>query len=175
MAYPAMNNPAEIEFAEQPRNVRAYRTLLAGSFAAADGPGRLLLEGMLATRAGSRAHHIVPGCRERCEIEQAETQLARDAVDIVVLDLNGSVEATLSRVRRLRAVASQSVIFVGILSHHATAAARLYLSAVVDEVVDGPLRAGNLHRAIADALQDASDFQGGFGGGSMAAASQMRH
>ena len=171
----AMNRHAEVDCAEHRRNVPAFRTLLAGSFGAADGPDRLLLEGMLASRAGGRAHHVLPGCRERCQIEQAETQLARDAVDIVVLDLDGPIEAVLCLVKRLRAAAGQGVIFVGILARHATAAARIYLSAVVDEVVDAPLRAGSLHRAIADALQDASDFQARFGSGSMVVANEMRH
>lgn len=171
----AVKHHAEVDCAEHRRNIPAFRTLLAGSFASADGPGRLLLEEMLARHAGGRAHHVLPGCRERCQIEQAETQLAHDAVDIVVLDLDGSIEGVLCLVKRLRAAAGQGVIFVGILARHATVAARVYLSAVVDEVVDAPLRAGSLHRAIADALQDASDFQGCFGGGSMAIANEMRH
>ncbi len=130
---------------------------------------------MLATRTGRRAHHILPGCRALCQIEQAETQLASYAVDIVVLDLDGPVEAMLSLVERLRRAAGQGVIFVGILARHATAAARLYLSAVVDGVVDDPMRAGSLHRAIADALRMASDLQDGFGSGSMSVASGMLH
>ena len=171
----SMNHRAEVDHAGERPNGSAFRTMLAGRFASPDGPGRRLVEGMLENSAMGRQHHVLPGCRERCEIEQAEAQLACDAVDIVVLDLDGPVEAVLCLVKRLRAAAGQGVVFIGIQARHATDAACLYLSAVVDAVVDGPLWAGSLHGAIADALQDASDFQAGFGRGSIVAANEMRH
>ena len=158
-----------------PRNVPAFRTLLAGDLAAFGCQGRRRIEGMLATASGGRPHQVLPGCRDGCPIEQAEAQLGRDAVDIVVLDLDGPIEIVLSLVKRLRAAAGDGVVFVGIHARHATVAARLYLSAVVDEVVEAQSRACGLHRAIADALEAASDFQGRFGVGLSAGQSEMRH
>lgn len=139
------------------RGVSAFRTLLAGDFAASDCGERIMLEALLAATPGGRVHEVLPEGPDGCPIVQAEVQLAREAVDIVLLDLNGPVEAMLSLVGCLRAAAGGGVAFVGVLTGEANSIARLYLSAAVDEVVERPLRADSLHRAIADALEAAAD------------------
>ncbi len=154
---------------ERPGGGAAFRTLLVGEFETPECRDRLLPEMLLAIPAGGRSHRVLPSRPEsdRAEADlvgQAERELAGDAVDIVLLDLNGAVGAVLSLVERLRAAAGEDVVFVGILPRQADAAARRYLPAVVDEVVDGPLRAVSLHHAISNALLVASDFHGSLPG-----------
>ncbi len=160
---------------EPPRSRRvvpAFRTLLAGAFSATDSGGRSTLEGLLHTQA-PRAHRVLPGHRDRDLDEQAEDQLAGDAVDIVLLDLEGPLLSVLSLIGRLRAAASAGVVFIGILPRQASAEASLYLGAVLDAVVDGA-RPATLHRAIGEAFEMVADFAGA-GYGPIIAGSATRH
>jgi hypothetical protein len=140
--------------------IAAFRTLLVGAFAAPDCHERLMLERMLAAPETGRRHCVLPGRATDGSLEQAEADLACDCVDIVLLDLRGPVADLLSLLGRLRAAAGETVVFVGMLPPGTNARARLYLGALVDEIVDGPPLAGSLHRAIARALDLVSDFQG---------------
>ena len=155
------------------RGTPAFRTLLAGAFSAADSGGRSLLEGLLRTPSALRAHRVLPGHRDRDLDDQAEDQLAGDAVDIVLLDLDGPLLSVLSLIGRLRAAASAGVVFIGILPRQASAEASLYLGAVLDAVVDGA-RPVTLHGAITEAFEVAADFAG-TGYGPIAAGSATRH
>ena len=153
--------------------VPAFRTLLAGAFSAADSGGRSILEGLLQTPSALRAHRVLPGHRDRDLDEQAEDQLAGDAVDIVLLDLEGPLLSVLSLIGRLRAAASAAVVFIGVLPRQAPAEARLYLGAVLDAMVGGA-RPVTLHGAIAEAFEAVSDFAGS-GYGPIATGSATRH
>ena len=116
---------------------------------------------------------MLPGHRDRDLDEQAEDHLAGDAVDIVVLDLEGPLLSVLSLIGRLRAAASAGVVFIGILPRQASAEASLYLGAVLDAVVDGA-RPITLHGAISEAFEVVADF-GCAGYGPVAMGSATRH
>ena len=148
------------------------RTLLAGSFGA-DGCDRPMIAGMLAEQGCGCLHRLVPGCLDDDHVSLTEATLAADGADLVLLDLDGPVDAVLALAGRLRAAASESVAFIGIMPRDASEISALYLSAVMDAVVDEPLRAASLHRTVADALQSVPA-----GPGSMpeeAERSRMRH
>jgi hypothetical protein len=138
----------------------AFRTLLVGPFAEPGCHERAGMERLLADAAANRGHCVLPGCAMDDQVEQAEADLARDCVDIVLLDLHGPVTALLSLLSRLRAAAAETVVFIGILPPDTSERARLYLGAVVDEMLEAPPLARSLHRAIARALDLVSDFQG---------------
>ena len=156
-----------------PRGVHAFRTLLAGAFSAPECGRRTLLEGLLRTASALREHRVLPGHCDHDLDEQAASQLARDAVDIVLLDLDGPLLSVLSLIGRLRAAASAGVVFIGILPPQSSAEPSLYLGAVLDVVVDAS-RPGALHRAITEAFEAAADFVG-TGYGPIAAGSATRH
>ena len=157
----------------RPHHCPAFRTLLAGAFAAPSSGNRSILEGLLRTGAALRAHRLLPVHCDRDLDEQAEQQLASDAVDIVLLDLDGPLLAVLSLIGRLRAAAGAGVVFIGILPPHASAEPSLYLGAVLDAVVDAT-RPDALHRAITEALQAAAEFVG-VGYGVIATGRATRH
>ena len=131
----------------------ALRTLLVGRFADPEQCDRRTLEALLSGLPGDGARGLRLECGTLDPVEQAETQLAHDAVDVVLLDLNGPVAVMLSLVGRLRAAAGAGVVFIGILPWRTDCVARLYLSAVVDEVIDEPLRPSSVHRVVVEALR----------------------
>ncbi len=169
----AMNLVRGAEPHPSPGGVPVFRTLLAGGFSAADSGGRSILEALLRTPSTLRAHRVLPGHRDRDLDEHAEDQLAGNAVDIVLLDLDGPLLSVLSLIGRLRAAASAGVVFIGVLPRQVSAEACLYLAAALDAVVDGA-RAVTLHRAIAEAFEVAADFADA-GYGPIAAGSATRH
>ncbi|WP_428393915.1 hypothetical protein [Lichenicoccus sp.] len=79
---------------------------------------------------------------------------AADPVDVVLLDLAGSVPVLLDLIGRLRATLRPDVAFVGILPAAVDPVARIYLSAVVDALVDEPASGTNLIDAVRDALAE---------------------
>lgn len=141
--------------AVEPGRNPALRTLLAGDFAAANCRQCRSVGELPGAPDGARLHWITPGFGLDGAVDRAEVELAEGRVDLVLLDLDGSVRALLDVVERLRASACDHVVFIGVLPLAAEPPERLYLSAVMDAVVDAPLRAGSLHRAIADALESA--------------------
>ncbi len=140
----------------------ALRTLLVGRFAEPERCDRQTLEALLAVSPDTPVPGMRFGSAALDPVEQAETQLARDAVDVVLLDLDGPVGAVLSMVGRLRAAAGAGVVFIGLMPWRTKGVARLYLSAVVDEVIDEPLRPGSVHRIVAEALRVAPSAPGIF-------------
>ena len=122
-----------------------------GATACGKVPLRTVLLGSLAT---------AEACSQADPVEQAERQLAHDAVDLVLLDLSGPVGAMLSLVGRLRAAAADGVVFIGIMPWWMEEASRVYLSAVVNEVIEAPLRPDSVHRVIGEILRDASGLRG---------------
>ena len=149
---------ALIEAAERRRAGRTVRTLLAGPFAASDNDDRAMIADTLAEPAGGWRHNLVPLCGDDEPGLVAEATLAAGGADLVLLDLDGPVPTLLALIERLRAAASESVAFIGIMPSGASRSARLYLSAVLDGVVPGPLRAASLHWALTDALQSVPAF-----------------
>jgi len=139
-------------------SISPFRTVLAGRFSH---PDRTTIGTLLTAGTGSRKHLVAPADLEPCLDGQAMHLLLQDAVDVVLLDLDGQIGAMLSLVGKLRAAAHAQVVFVGILPSEAGSRASQYLSAVVDSVVELPLSACRLHAAIAEALQAAVDSQGG--------------
>ena len=158
----AFGSPDENDAAVRRGRVVALRTLLVGDFSAPHACDRPTLEAVLAMSPADRICCMTPACGEIDPVGHAETQLAYDAVDVVLMDLHGPVSVILSRVGRLRAAAGEGVVFIGILSRPADGMAGLYLSAVVDAVIGEPLRPGSAHRVIAEALQVAPSFPGIF-------------
>lgn len=154
--------------------ITAVRTLLVGEFEQQNGCNRLMLEAML-TKSPDQVCGNPAGCSDLDPVEHAETQLAHGAVDIVLLDLDGPVGVILSLVGRLRAAAGERVVFIGILPWHVDDRARLYLSAVVDEVIDEPLRPTSVWRVVAEALRAASGFTGIFFCGPVSIGTTTRH
>ena len=67
---------------------------------------------------------------------ELRARLSGDAVDLVLVDLTGAVATLLDLIDRLRATAGPKVVFVGILPSGIDPVARLYLSAVMDIVVE---------------------------------------
>ncbi len=158
----AFGSPGENDAAGQRGSVVALRTLLVGDFSPPHACDRPTLEAVLATSSADRMSCMTFTCGALDPVEHAETQLAYDAVDVVLMDLHGPVSVILSLVGRLRAAAGEGVVFIGILSRPADAVARLYLSAVVDAVIGEPLRPASAHRVIAEALQGTPSFPGIF-------------
>ncbi len=140
--------------ATEPAPSPTLRTLLAGGFAAVDCRQRRAMEELLAAPDGARMHRIMPGCGAGRDMDRAEIELAGGKVDLVLLDLDGSVHALLGMIERLRASACDNVVFIGIMPPTAEPPERLYLSSVMDAVVEGPLRPGSLHRALTEVLDD---------------------
>ena len=99
--------------------------------------------------------------------------LAADPFDVVLLDLAGSVPALLDLIGRLRATLRPGVAFVGILPAMVDPVARIYLSAVVDALVDEPASGTGLIDAVWDALAERDDS--GFLDGSTISVVQTRH
>ena len=158
----AFGSPGGNEAALRSGSVVALRTLLVGEFSAPHACDRPTLEALLAMSPADRTSCMTRASGEVDPVEHAETQLACDAVDVVLMDLHGPVSVILSLVGRLRAAAGERVVFVGILSRPPDAVAGLYLSAVVDAVIGEPLRPGSAHRVIAEALQVAPSLPGIF-------------
>jgi len=144
--------------------MRSFRTLLCGEFAAPGCGERRMLERMLRVAPGGRAHSLLgaqlPAANAPDAIAQAERHLARETVDIVLIDLRGPLMNALSLVGRLRAASRGSVVFVGVMPDQADQATCLYLAAVLDALVERPFTSCILHAAIADALHRAADFAG---------------
>ena len=136
------------------------RTVLLGGFDMAEGGDRAMLRALPATASGKREQDMRDVRPEVDPVEQAETQLAHDAVDLVLLDLSGPVGVMLSLVGRLRAAAGQDVVFIGIMPWQVDDASRVYLSAVVDEVIDAPLQPDGVPRAVAELLRVGSGSAG---------------
>ncbi len=76
------------------------------------------------------------------------------SVDVALIDLRGEVRPLLALIHRFRTKADPGLVLVGLMPAEMDPVARLYLSAVLDVVVDAMTCPGRLKEAILAAIED---------------------